>query len=56
MARLELTAEELKTLKEVLENDIKTLQMEAVRTDHRDFREIVQHKEKILEKILAMLP
>ncbi len=55
MAQIELTMEELATLKEVLENDVKILRQEIARTDHREFREIVKHKEQILEKILTAL-
>ncbi len=55
MAQIELTTEELATLKEVLENDVKMLRQEIVRTEHREFRKVVKHKEQILEKILAAL-
>ncbi len=55
MATIDLTPEELATLKDVLENDIKMLRMEIARTDHKEFREIVKHKEQILEKIVGML-
>ena len=55
MATIDLAPEELTTLKEVLENDVKKLRMEIAHTDHKEFREIVKHKEQILEKIVAML-
>ncbi|MCL4416339.1 MAG: hypothetical protein M1365_06540 [Actinobacteria bacterium] len=55
MAYLELKQEELITLKEVLENDIDGLRAEIIRTDKREFREMLKHKEQILEKIFSML-
>lgn len=50
---LDLTNEELKTLQEVLENDIAGLKVEVLHTDTRQYRELLKHKEQILEKILA---
>jgi len=55
MANLELKREELITLKEVLESDIDGLRAEIMHTDKREFREMLKHKEQILEKILSML-
>lgn len=55
MFHLELTNEELSTLKEMMENDIVSLRLEVSRTDKREFRKMLDHKEQILEKILSML-
>jgi hypothetical protein len=55
MVSLDLTWEELNTLKELLDNDIAELRMEIIHTDTSQFREMLKHKELILKKILAML-
>jgi len=55
MANIELTKEEMMTLKEVLENDIIVLRRQLAHTDHRTFREVVRHKEQILGKIVFQL-
>jgi hypothetical protein len=55
MATLELEKEELSTLKEVLENDIGELRVEIIRTERWEYKDLLKHKEQILEKILAIL-
>lgn len=55
MAALELTHEELTTLKDVLENDVIELKREVIHTSHRDFKKILIHKEELLEKIVKLV-
>jgi len=55
MVSLDLTCEELNTLKELLDNDIAELRMEIIHTDTSQFRETLKNKEQILKKILNML-
>lgn len=54
MATLDFTNEEVSTLIEVLESDISDLRVEIVRTEKREFREMLKHKEEILKKILSI--
>jgi len=55
MVSLDLTCEELNTLKELLDNDIAELRMEIIHTDTSQFRETLKDKEQILKKIFNML-
>ena len=56
MEVLKLKPEELSTLKEVLEKDIAELRVEIRHTDNSECREMLRHKEEILEKIFSALP
>ena len=56
MKTLKLDREELVTLKKVLETDIAQLRVEIRRTNTSEFRELLKHKEKILEKIHSAIP
>ena len=55
MKHLEFTNEELSTFRELLEGDLKELQIQESRTDSHDFRMMLKRKEQILDKVLANL-
>jgi len=49
---LMLTAQEAALIKEILEERHLALQREIGRTDHREFKQILREREKILESVL----
>lgn len=56
MSTLELTAEELELLREVLEADLSELRMEIVDTDNSQFKDGLKHRKRVLMDILEKLP
>lgn len=50
-----LSNEEVEVLREQLEQDLKTLEIEAIRADNRDFHRMLQHKADVAEGILKKL-
>ena len=52
---LELTPEEIKTFKDVLENYISDLSMEIADTDKMDFRESLKARKNLIVKIIQKL-
>jgi hypothetical protein len=55
MLQIELTDEEQHILKEILKSDLSDLRMEIRETDDRTFKEMLKHKEQVMERILEML-
>jgi hypothetical protein len=53
MPRLELTAEELEVLREVLAHYTSEIDVEVFRTDTHDFKQMLKHRRDVLEHILA---
>jgi hypothetical protein len=49
---LHLSAEERELLAEILEEHHRELLREIFRTDHHDFKQVLKHKEQVLEKLL----
>jgi hypothetical protein len=56
MQTLEFTPEEIEVLREVIHHCTSEMDMEVLRTDTRDFREMLKHRRDILEQILAKIP
>jgi hypothetical protein len=54
--QLQLTAEEQKYLRELLENVLKETEVEEHRTRKPSFREYVIQKERLIRQVLAKLP
>ena len=55
MLQMDLTTDEQRILREVLESDLSDLRMEISETDTRDFKEMLKKREEVLKKIIAML-
>jgi hypothetical protein len=55
MLNLEMTAEELEVLCEMLENELKKVDVEVLRTDTHDFKELLKHRRAVLEQVFAKL-
>jgi len=53
MATIELSAEELEALREVLEYQVQQMDIEIDRTDTHDFKKRLQHRRDLLKNILA---
>ena len=50
-----LSTEEERLLEDILEERYLILQREIARTDHREFKQILRAKEKLIESILSRL-
>ncbi len=55
MTNIELSAEELEALREVLEHQIQQMDIEIDRTDTHDFKRRLQHRRDLLKNIFAKL-
>jgi len=55
MPQLDLTADELQILIEVIESYLSDLRMEIADTDRMDFRETLKARKAVLRKVLAAL-
>lgn len=55
MKNLELNPSEQELLIEILEQDLKRLKNEIIRTDHQEFRSALLEREKTLEGIIVAL-
>jgi len=53
--KLEMTSEELEVLREVLESELKEIDVEVFRTDTHDFKELLKHRRAVLEGFMAKL-
>lgn len=56
MSAIELTAEELEVLREILVSDLSELRMEIVDTDNSDFKDGLKHRKRVMMDILEKLP
>ena len=56
MSAVELTAEELDLLRELLEADLSELRMEIVDTDNSQFKDGLKHRKRVMMDILEKLP
>ncbi len=54
--QITVTDDEASTLREVLERYLSDLRMEIVDTEDMDFREKLKSEEKVLKKIIKVLP
>ncbi len=55
MGNVELSAEEVEVLREVLAHLVNEMDVEVFRTDSLDFKQLLKHRREVLEKILARL-
>ena len=55
MQHLELTPEEVESLREVLTHKIEEMDLEMFRTDTHDFKQMLKHRSEVLEHLLAKL-
>lgn len=55
MTKLELTEDEARILRSVIENYTSHLEVEIHRTEKRDFREALQERERFLHDMLGRL-
>ena len=50
-----LDLEQTTTLREMIQDTLKQTRIESARTDSHDFREMLHHREHVLESVLAKL-
>ena len=50
-----LDTEQTQVLREMLENTLTQLRIESARADAHDFREMLHHREEVVEKVLNKL-
>jgi hypothetical protein len=50
-----LDHEQAQTLRELLEASLKELRLESARADSHDYRDMLHHKEQIVEQLLVKL-
>jgi hypothetical protein len=55
MQHIELSAQEIESLREVIESRLAQLEVEIDRTDTHDFKEMLKHKRTLLQQVLAKL-
>lgn len=56
MNSIEVTDEELMVMDQLLQHALATLQLEISHTDHREFKEHLKVRRKILESLRSKLP
>jgi len=56
MIKLELTREEQRLLREIIEANLSDLRVEIVSTDRLDFKNALKRRKEILNNILEKLP
>jgi hypothetical protein len=52
MLHFEINSEEQEILREVLEHELKEIDVEVFRTDTHDFKEMLKHRRSVLRGIL----
>ena len=52
---IDLNAEELALMREVVEHHLSHLRQEILHTDHRDFKHMLHERERLLESIMHKL-
>lgn len=55
MTSLELTLEEHEVLTELLANRLSELEIELVHTDHKDFKQMLKRRQRLLTQVLEKL-
>ena len=53
MQHIELAADEIEALREMIDSQLRGLDIEIDRTDTHDFKELLKHKRNVLRKVLA---
>ena len=53
--QVNLDTEQAQVLREMLENTLTQLRIESARADAHDFREMLHHREEVVEKVLNKL-
>jgi hypothetical protein len=56
MKNIELTKDEEEILAQVLQNSLATLELEVLHTDHKEFKEFLKHRRRVLQGLAARLP
>jgi hypothetical protein len=54
--QIELNAEEIQMLRQIVDSYVSDLRMEITATDSQPFREELKKRQRFLEKLLASLP
>ncbi len=52
MHTFELSPEEMEVLREILQHELKQMEIEIFRTDSPDFKQILKHRRDILEQLM----
>jgi hypothetical protein len=55
MQTVELTAEEMDVLRDVITHVIGDMNVEVFRTDRHDFKQMLKHRREVLEHVLVRL-
>ena len=55
MRSFDLTLEEHEVLTELLANRLSELELELVHTDHKDFKEMLKRRQRLLTQVLEKL-
>ena len=55
MQCIEFTPEELDVLREVLQHKLEQADVEMFRTDTHDFKQMLKHRQEVMEHVLAKL-
>ncbi len=53
--QVSLEYEQVQVLREVLQGSLKELRVESARADSHDFREMLHHREAVVEEVLSKL-
>ena len=53
MLSFEFTAEEVEALRELLRHKIDEVDVETLRTDTHDFKQMLKHRRELLERVLG---
>ena len=55
MQKIELTSEEAEILRDILQYNLKEIDIEVFRTDTHDFKEKLKHRRHVIEHLLGRL-
>lgn len=56
MVRIELSEEDARTLRDILQDKQRELATEINRTDHHDFKEMLRRTARALDRLVSQLP
>jgi len=55
MQTFELTTEEAEVLRDILQHNLKEMDVEVFRTDTHDFKEMLRHRRDVIQRMLGRL-
>jgi len=55
MQTFELTTEEAEVLRDILQHNLKEMDVEVFRTDTHDFKEMLRHRSDVIQRMLGRL-